>query len=132
MSEHALLSTNGHAPLGNQRVPHGEITVLTMLVCNGPEFTAARNSVLVTCKPGTSRRKSSHKFSDRRFVSPINDLGLRQAALTHKDLDHAIEIASGLKHRPLGKTTANLDHTIETRQARPIDQPSGPQARTSL
>ena len=63
-----LLSTNGHAPLGDQRVPYGETMVLTIVVCKGPEFTGAKNEVPVTCKPGTSRGKNGYKFARHRLT----------------------------------------------------------------
>ena len=124
VSGHAKLSSIGHAPLGRQRVPYGKTSAPNSQV-QETQFSSPAN-------PGPQEEKTATNSPIIGLNSPIIDLGLRQAAFTQKDLDHAVEIASGLNHRPLGKTTANPDHTIETSQARPIDQPSSSQARTSL
>ena len=81
----------------------GKTMALTTLVCNVWFATAPSSRVQETqfsslANPGPQREKTATISPIIELNSPIVDLGLRQAALSHKDLDHAIEIAPGQNH----------------------------------
>ena len=81
----------------------GKTVTLTTLVCNVWFDTAPSSRVQDTqfpplANPGPQPEMTATTSLIIELNSPILDLGLRQAALSRKDLDHAIEIAPGQNH----------------------------------
>jgi hypothetical protein len=81
----------------------GKTLVPTILVCNIWFATAPSSRVRETqfsspANPAPQREKTATISPIIKLNSPIVDLGLRQAAFSHKDLGHAIEIAPGQNH----------------------------------
>ena len=76
---------------------------LTFLVCSLWFATAPSSQVQETqfsspANPGPLEEKTATRSPIMELNSQIVDFGLRQAAFTHKDLDHAVENASGQNH----------------------------------
>ena len=73
-------------------------SVFNMWFATAPSSQVQETQFLSPANPGPHEDKTATDSPIVELNSPIVALGLRQAAFTHKDLDHAIEIASGLNH----------------------------------